>query len=93
MLIRKVTLIFVFSQALKVALTEVRFCSRVEELLLKKKSIAPGDSMEIHSQKACICFMFITFFDVELWSLTFLEMLKSSYFSWDSRQTYKRMTI
>ncbi|KAI5021929.1 hypothetical protein ZWY2020_058659 [Hordeum vulgare] len=38
-------------EALKEALTEVRFCSRVEELLLKKKSIAPGDSMEIHSQK------------------------------------------
>ncbi|VAH02798.1 unnamed protein product [Triticum turgidum subsp. durum] len=38
-------------EALKEALTEVRFCSRAEELLLKKKSIAPGDSMEIHSQK------------------------------------------
>ena len=60
-LVKKVTQFFVFLQALKEALTEVRFCSRVEELLLKKKSIAPGDSMEIHSQKACICFMFITF--------------------------------
>ncbi|KQK07347.1 uncharacterized protein LOC100840108 [Brachypodium distachyon] len=38
-------------EALKEALTEVRFCSRVEELLLKKKSITHGDSMELHSQK------------------------------------------
>ncbi|TVU17420.1 hypothetical protein EJB05_33456 [Eragrostis curvula] len=38
--------------AFKEALSEVRLCSRVEELLLKKKSITPGDSLEIHSQKA-----------------------------------------
>ncbi|KAG8067268.1 hypothetical protein GUJ93_ZPchr0005g14353 [Zizania palustris] len=36
---------------LKEALIEVRLCSRVEELILKKKSISPGDSLEIHSQK------------------------------------------
>ncbi|KAG2586913.1 MAR-binding filament-like protein 1 [Panicum virgatum] len=35
----------------KEALTEVRFCSRMEELLLKKKTINTGDSLEIHSQK------------------------------------------
>ncbi|KAL6607788.1 hypothetical protein ACP70R_040851 [Stipagrostis hirtigluma subsp. patula] len=35
----------------KEALSEIRLCSRVEELLLKKKSITPGDSLEIHSQK------------------------------------------
>lgn len=56
---------FIFLQALKEALTEVRFCSRVEELLLKKKSIAPGDSMEIHSQKVLLGFMFKTFFDID----------------------------
>ncbi|CAN6336385.1 unnamed protein product [Urochloa humidicola] len=38
-------------EAFKEALSEVRLCSRVEELLLKKKSITPGDSLEIHSQK------------------------------------------
>ncbi|OEL25580.1 hypothetical protein BAE44_0013401 [Dichanthelium oligosanthes] len=41
-----------FLQAFKEALSEVRLCSRVEELLLKKKSIIPGDSLDIHSQKA-----------------------------------------
>ncbi|KAK3137432.1 hypothetical protein QOZ80_5BG0452180 [Eleusine coracana subsp. coracana] len=38
-------------EAFKEALSEVRLCSRVQELLLKKKSITPGDSLEIHSQK------------------------------------------
>lgn len=38
-------------EGLKEALIEVRLCSRVEELVLKKKSISPGDSLEIHSQK------------------------------------------
>ncbi|KAL6897933.1 hypothetical protein ACP4OV_006892 [Aristida adscensionis] len=38
-------------EAFKEALSEVRLCSRVEELLLKKQSITPGDSLEIHSQK------------------------------------------
>ncbi|KAF8725970.1 hypothetical protein HU200_020547 [Digitaria exilis] len=38
-------------EAFKEALSEVRLCSRVEELLLKKKTITPGDSLEIHSQK------------------------------------------
>ncbi|XP_062230835.1 uncharacterized protein LOC133928503 [Phragmites australis] len=38
-------------EAFKEALSEVRLCSKVEELLLKKKSITPGDSLEIHSQK------------------------------------------
>uniref|UniRef100_A0A0D9UWX7 Uncharacterized protein n=1 Tax=Leersia perrieri TaxID=77586 RepID=A0A0D9UWX7_9ORYZ len=39
--------------AFKEALSEVRFCSRMEELLLKKKSSTAGDSLEIRSQKAC----------------------------------------
>ncbi|CAO2185729.1 unnamed protein product [Urochloa humidicola] len=38
-------------ESFKEALTEVRFCSRMEEILLKKKSISTGDSKEIHSQK------------------------------------------
>ncbi|TKW13523.1 hypothetical protein SEVIR_5G107100v4 [Setaria viridis] len=38
-------------ESFKEALNEVRFCSRMEELLLKKKSINTGDSLEIHSQK------------------------------------------
>lgn len=38
-------------EALKAALSEVRLCARLEELLLKKKSISPGDSSEVHSQK------------------------------------------
>ncbi|KAF8663063.1 hypothetical protein HU200_055657 [Digitaria exilis] len=38
-------------QSFKETLTEVRFCSRMEELLLKKRSINTGDSLEIHSQK------------------------------------------
>ena len=59
-----VTVFFVLIQALKEALTEVRFCSRAEELLLKKKSIAPGDSMAIHSQKVLLGFMFKSFFDI-----------------------------
>lgn len=38
-------------ESFKEALNEVRFCSRMEELLLKKKTINTGDSLEIHSQK------------------------------------------
>ncbi|KAL5222867.1 hypothetical protein ABZP36_027580 [Zizania latifolia] len=38
-------------ESFKEALSEVRFCSRMEELLLKKKSVTPGDSLEIRSQK------------------------------------------
>ncbi|XP_026661982.2 myosin-9 isoform X2 [Phoenix dactylifera] len=38
-------------EALKAALAEVRLCFRLEALLLKKKSINNGDSLEIHSQK------------------------------------------
>ncbi|XP_072996515.1 uncharacterized protein [Typha latifolia] len=36
---------------LKEALIEVRLCSTMEALILKKKSISSGDSLEIHSQK------------------------------------------
>ncbi|XP_078429664.1 structural maintenance of chromosomes protein [Wolffia australiana] len=38
-------------EALKDALAEVKLCSRLENLLLRKKSITGGDSLEIHSQK------------------------------------------
>ncbi|KAK8961579.1 hypothetical protein KSP40_PGU007729 [Platanthera guangdongensis] len=38
-------------EALKEALAEVRLCSTIEALLLKKKTINSGDSPEIHSQK------------------------------------------
>ncbi|CAA6654860.1 unnamed protein product [Spirodela intermedia] len=38
-------------RVLNEALAEVRLCSRLEGLLLKKKSINSGDTVEIHSQK------------------------------------------
>lgn len=38
-------------EALKEALAHVRVCSRLEGLLLKKKSLNTGDSPEIHAQK------------------------------------------
>lgn len=38
-------------EALKVALAQIRVCSRLEGLLLKKKSLKYGDSPEVHSQK------------------------------------------
>ncbi|XP_015073805.1 coiled-coil domain-containing protein 18-like isoform X3 [Solanum pennellii] len=38
-------------EALKVALAHIRVCSRLEGLLLKKKSLKYGDSPEVHSQK------------------------------------------
>ncbi|KAK4279930.1 hypothetical protein QN277_011626 [Acacia crassicarpa] len=38
-------------KALKVALSQIRICSRLEELLLKKKVINIGKSPEIHAQK------------------------------------------
>lgn len=38
-------------QALKVALGQIRICSRLEGLLLKKKNISNGDSPEVHAQK------------------------------------------
>lgn len=40
-----------FKQDLKEALAHVRICSRLEGLLLKKKSLASGDSPEVHTQK------------------------------------------
>ncbi|KAJ1436400.1 hypothetical protein SESBI_04434 [Sesbania bispinosa] len=38
-------------QALKVALAQIRICSRLEGLLLKKQNLSNGDSPEIHAQK------------------------------------------
>ncbi|XP_057486283.1 uncharacterized protein LOC130772463 isoform X1 [Actinidia eriantha] len=38
-------------EALKEALAHIRVCSRLEGLLLKKKSLNSGDSPEIHAQK------------------------------------------
>ncbi|CAJ2631076.1 unnamed protein product [Trifolium pratense] len=38
-------------EALKVALGQIRICSRLEGLLLKKKNISNGDSPEVHAQK------------------------------------------
>ncbi|KAL6011196.1 hypothetical protein ACLOJK_001641 [Asimina triloba] len=38
-------------EVLKQALSEVRLCSKLEALLLKKKSLNNGDSPEVHSQK------------------------------------------
>ncbi|XP_010253375.1 PREDICTED: myosin-11 [Nelumbo nucifera] len=38
-------------ESLKDALAEVRLCSKLEALLLKRKSLNNGDSPEIHSQK------------------------------------------
>lgn len=40
-------------QALKEALAQIRICSRLEGLLLKKKNLSFGDSPEIHAQKVC----------------------------------------
>lgn len=41
-------------EALKEALAQVRACSRLEGLLLKKRLLNNGDSPEIHAQKVCI---------------------------------------
>ncbi|KQK02251.1 protein Hook homolog 3 isoform X1 [Brachypodium distachyon] len=38
-------------ESFKEALAEVRFCSRMEDLLMKKKTISAGDSPDVHSQK------------------------------------------
>ena len=38
-------------EALKAALGQIRICSRLEGLLLKKKNISNGDSPEVHAQK------------------------------------------
>ncbi|RDY14727.1 hypothetical protein CR513_00161 [Mucuna pruriens] len=38
-------------EALKVALSQIRICSRLEALLLRKKNLSNGDSPEIHAQK------------------------------------------
>ncbi|OVA18241.1 hypothetical protein BVC80_1835g673 [Macleaya cordata] len=51
-------------EALKEALADIRLCSRLETLLLKKKSLTNGDSPEIHSRKACSPLLFtISFID------------------------------
>ncbi|CAN6289831.1 unnamed protein product [Urochloa humidicola] len=39
------------AEGFKKAVAEVRLCSRMEELVLKKKSIHPGDSLETHFEK------------------------------------------
>ncbi|KAJ1297697.1 hypothetical protein BS78_01G396600 [Paspalum vaginatum] len=39
------------TEVFKKAVSEVRLCSRMEELVLKKKSIHPGDSLETHFEK------------------------------------------
>lgn len=39
---------------MKEALAELQLCSRLEELTLKKISISIGDSVEMHSEKACL---------------------------------------
>ncbi|PUZ41629.1 hypothetical protein GQ55_9G519500 [Panicum hallii var. hallii] len=39
------------TEGFKKAVAEVRLCSRMEELILKKKSIHPGDSLETHFEK------------------------------------------
>ncbi|QCE05743.1 hypothetical protein DEO72_LG9g749 [Vigna unguiculata] len=38
-------------EALKIALAQIRICSRLEALLLKKKNLSNGDSPEVHAQK------------------------------------------
>ncbi|CAK8574349.1 unnamed protein product [Lathyrus sativus] len=38
-------------EALRVALGQIRICSKLEGLLLKKKNISNGDSPEVHAQK------------------------------------------
>ncbi|KAF5200874.1 centrosomal protein of -like protein [Thalictrum thalictroides] len=48
-------------EALKGVLAEVRLCSRLEALVLQKKSLNNGDSPEIHSQKACASFLHVLF--------------------------------
>lgn len=40
-------------QALKEALAQIRVCSRLEGLLLKKKFLNNGDTPEVHAQKVC----------------------------------------
>lgn len=46
----------VILQALKIALAQIRICSRLEALLLKKKNSSNGESPEIHAQKVRIIF-------------------------------------
>ncbi|RYR36840.1 hypothetical protein Ahy_A09g041793 [Arachis hypogaea] len=38
-------------EALKIALAQIRICSRLEGLLLKKKGLTNGDSPDVHAQK------------------------------------------
>ncbi|XP_047162150.1 uncharacterized protein LOC124832075 [Vigna umbellata] len=38
-------------EALKIALAQIRICSKLEALLLKKKNLSNGDSPEVHAQK------------------------------------------
>ena len=40
-----------FQQAIKEAIAQIRACSKLEGLLLKKKFLNSGDSPEIHAQK------------------------------------------
>uniref|UniRef100_A0A6N2M3M2 Uncharacterized protein n=1 Tax=Salix viminalis TaxID=40686 RepID=A0A6N2M3M2_SALVM len=44
---------FGLNGALKEALEQIRICSRLEGLLLRKKTLSLGDSPEIHAQKTC----------------------------------------
>ncbi|KAK8950040.1 hypothetical protein KSP40_PGU015174 [Platanthera guangdongensis] len=40
-------------QALEETLEEVQLCSRLEELLLKKKTIKKGNTLVMHNEKGC----------------------------------------
>jgi len=47
-------------QALKIALAQIRICSRLEALLLKKKNLSNGDSPEVHAQKVHFFFLLVS---------------------------------
>ncbi|KAF7146988.1 hypothetical protein RHSIM_Rhsim03G0125700 [Rhododendron simsii] len=49
--IEVIVVVVTLAEALKEALAHVRVCSRLEGLLLKKKSLNSGDSPDIHAQK------------------------------------------
>lgn len=48
-------------QALKIALAQIRICSRLEGLLLKKKNLSNGDYAEVHAQKVHFFFVTVSF--------------------------------
>lgn len=79
-------MILLLLQALKEASAQVSLCSRLEELLLKKKLLNNGDSPDLHAQKVWVSFLLL----IKVNSLVFVTM---TMFSWAKHMRGKPLSV